>query len=307
METTNLQIIIEDNYNGACGSVEQRVLRNKSISKTARLIYSYLCSFADPETGECFPALSTILDELDMSKTTFYRYIKELEDLNLIRRTQRFGQSTVYKFIHYLQKFKERKQEQEPSTENTVDQKLAIPVDQKLDTEHNQLNITNNITNESKESKKDLSNNDKQLYLESSSKFLDKETKELIAAYALNDKNEFDIVVARKIEKAIFGAKKSATKELLKEKVLTTKDLEKENKIYRLSFTELNSKIYDVLKNVFYQLRFNRNNQKIKNAGKYLFGAMKKEFKDYIADLKRLSSNDLEVPIFNDMSNLFSC
>lgn len=58
MEILELQIIVEDDYNGACGTIEQRVLRNKSISGIVRLIYSYLYSFADLEIGECFLVLN---------------------------------------------------------------------------------------------------------------------------------------------------------------------------------------------------------------------------------------------------------
>ena len=250
MKNLELQIIIEDNFNGACGSVEQRVLRNKSISKTARLIYSYLCSFTDPETGECFPALSTILDELDMSKTTFYRYIKELEDLNLIRRTQRFGQSTVYKFIHYLQKFKERRQEQEPSTKNTVDQKVAIPVDQKVDTEHKQLNINNNTidnsidyVDEQTESKKYLNSN----------KFFSRKQKEEL--FYLADK---DIDKAKKLEKTIFATKKIAIKDK------------------QVNFKEL--PIVDWIR----KIKEYANRKKVVNKSQYLFSALVNEFKEYL-------------------------
>lgn len=66
-------------------------VRNKiltRISGSALKLYIYLGSFTDNHTGECWVSIETIAKYFDRSPRSVSYWIKELEDLNLIRRMQ---------------------------------------------------------------------------------------------------------------------------------------------------------------------------------------------------------------------------
>lgn len=65
------------------GSVHRAVMTNPAISFGAKALYAYFMSF----TGEkdlAYPALKTILKDLHITKTTYYKYRHELEALGII-------------------------------------------------------------------------------------------------------------------------------------------------------------------------------------------------------------------------------
>lgn len=93
-------VLIHDNvFSQGYGIVAQKVMRQSSISRDARLFYAYLCSFAG--SGDtAFPSTQTILTELGFSKKTFYKYREELEAFGLIVievKNTRHGRQTIYK------------------------------------------------------------------------------------------------------------------------------------------------------------------------------------------------------------------
>lgn len=92
----------------AFGHVMQKVSRNKNLSAGAKGLYCYLASFADSETGECFPKLATILEEMAISENTFYKYLKELEKENVVERKQRKMKTTIYKILNHIVPKKQR-------------------------------------------------------------------------------------------------------------------------------------------------------------------------------------------------------
>lgn len=93
-------VLIHDNvFSDGYGIIAQKVMRCHSISRDARLLYSYLCSFAG--AGDtAFPATKTILFELGYSPKTFYKYRDELAAFGLVQvetRNTRHGRQTVYR------------------------------------------------------------------------------------------------------------------------------------------------------------------------------------------------------------------
>jgi hypothetical protein len=70
--------IYEDGY----GLIAQKVMRDSSISATAKAVYAYLCSFAGVgKDGErtAFPGVELMMNDLSIkSEDTFYKYRKEL-------------------------------------------------------------------------------------------------------------------------------------------------------------------------------------------------------------------------------------
>lgn len=93
-------VLIHDNvFSDGYGIIAQKVMRHHTISRDARLLYSYLCSFAG--AGDtAFPATKTILFELGFSPKTFYKYRDELAAFGLVQvetRNTRHGRQTVYR------------------------------------------------------------------------------------------------------------------------------------------------------------------------------------------------------------------
>lgn len=93
-------ILIHDNvFSDGYGIIARKVMRHHVISRDAKALYSYLCSFAG--SGDvAFPATKTILFELGFTPKTFYKYRDELSAFGLVQvetRNTRHGRQTVYK------------------------------------------------------------------------------------------------------------------------------------------------------------------------------------------------------------------
>lgn len=263
------------------GHIKQSVMRNNQLSIEAKAIYSYLASFADKDTGECFPSLDTILSELNISKNRFYKYIKELEDAGIIERQQRKNTSTLYRIINHV-----IVKSQEITEESTIPQIEAGSI---LQIEaHNNNTTHNNNTNITKDTKDTES--DQKNYTSSFNGLISKEVKKLIAFYAPTINKAIDI------EKTIFGAKKSATRELVEEGILNLSDLN-EKGAYCIDFSEYGLNLKQVLNNIFMCLRRNRDNHKIKNHKAYFFGSIKKVMKEYMTEDKHIKTKP--VPLFS--------
>lgn len=65
------------------GLVRQTVMRDSTLSIPAKALFAYLASFAGA-SSKAWPSVSLIMKELNMSKDTFYKYIKELRDRGYI-------------------------------------------------------------------------------------------------------------------------------------------------------------------------------------------------------------------------------
>lgn len=72
--------ILEKGY----GIVSRDIMRDKNISLGAKAIYSYLNSFAGSK-GICYPSLDLIRLEMNLSKNTLNKYMKELKEIGLIK------------------------------------------------------------------------------------------------------------------------------------------------------------------------------------------------------------------------------
>lgn len=70
-------------YKDGYGIIPKAVMRDKSISAGAKVVYAYICSFAGAG-GNAFPSLDLICGELGISEKKMYKCRKELVDKNLI-------------------------------------------------------------------------------------------------------------------------------------------------------------------------------------------------------------------------------
>lgn len=70
----------------------KRDIYSANLPHRAVAVYMYRLDRAD-RNGSCFPAVSTISQDLKMSKSTVKRAIDDLEKANFIRHERRFRQS----------------------------------------------------------------------------------------------------------------------------------------------------------------------------------------------------------------------
>nr|DAE07792.1 MAG TPA: helix-turn-helix domain protein [Siphoviridae sp. ct5kv15] len=141
---------------GAYGIVYQEIMRSPDLPGNAKLIYAYLASFAGKE-DECYPSVETICAELNMSKTTMYKYMNALVDCGVIEKKQTYvgniKSRVIYRITHEINKNVgfPKKSETEKITcsdsENLGFREIGISTDS--ETNINNTNI-NNINNNNK-------------------------------------------------------------------------------------------------------------------------------------------------------------
>lgn len=70
--------------------VSQKLVMDKGIKASSKVVYMVLCKFADNETQEAFPSRKTIRSITGISDSTLTRSLGELEDGGYIRVEPRF-------------------------------------------------------------------------------------------------------------------------------------------------------------------------------------------------------------------------
>lgn len=98
-ETNSVEIEAGSIYVDGFGMVASLIMRDKRISTTAKALYSYLMTFSN-KTGEAWPTTNRILEEMNLSKPSFYKYRDELRNHGYIDWTtfgrKAGGRRTVY-------------------------------------------------------------------------------------------------------------------------------------------------------------------------------------------------------------------
>lgn len=93
-------------YENGYGLIAKKVMQDKSISIKAKALYAYLSSFAGSggEERSAFPSIGKILDDLCISKDSFYKYRKELERAGYITVKQdKDNDGTFKNNIYYIE------------------------------------------------------------------------------------------------------------------------------------------------------------------------------------------------------------
>tara|TARA_R110002167_G_scaffold177167_2_gene376913 strand:+ start:970 stop:1227 length:258 start_codon:yes stop_codon:yes gene_type:complete len=75
------------------GIVSSDIILNPDVSMQAKGLYSVLACYANKQRS-CFPSISTLSNDLNVSERTIKRLINELKTKNLI---QRVGRNIVIK------------------------------------------------------------------------------------------------------------------------------------------------------------------------------------------------------------------
>ena len=113
------------------GLVKRNIMRAKDISIEAKAIYSYLCSFAGTGT-KAYPLVNTILEELNISKTRYYKYLNELQEKGIISIEKVKTESGMMRNIYTLNEYE--KEEGLPQNEDDpIPQNREHPIPQNKD------------------------------------------------------------------------------------------------------------------------------------------------------------------------------
>jgi DNA-binding MarR family transcriptional regulator len=75
------------------GIVSRDIILAPQVTLQAKALYAALSCYANKERS-CFPSISTLSNDLNVSEKTINRLIKELKSMNLI---QRIGKKLVIK------------------------------------------------------------------------------------------------------------------------------------------------------------------------------------------------------------------
>jgi len=92
-------------YESGYGLIAKKVMQDRSISIKAKALYAYLSSFAGSmENRSAFPGVSRMLEDLGVSKDSFYKYRKELEKAGYITVVQDKNPDGTFKNnIYYIE------------------------------------------------------------------------------------------------------------------------------------------------------------------------------------------------------------
>lgn len=81
---------------GGFGQCSSNVMRDPSVSMRDKVVYAYMCVFADKQSNSLHVTVKTMAAELDVTPITIMRSLKQLEKQNVIKRVARGrGQSTI--------------------------------------------------------------------------------------------------------------------------------------------------------------------------------------------------------------------
>ena len=136
------------------GLVPRSIMRDSELSFQAKAIYSYLASFAG-NTGRAFPSTSLMSKELDMSRDTLFKYLKELKEKKVITvERERTDKGTFDRNIYYLHN--EVKKTPSPNLPDTVKPDTVKPDTDKPDTVNYDTNSNNLNSNNLNSNNKDI-------------------------------------------------------------------------------------------------------------------------------------------------------
>ena len=292
------------------GNIPKAIMQDQRLTLEAKSIYAYLASFTGIERI-AFPSKDTILQDLGMSENRYYKHRKLLEKFGYISMAKICNKAgVVEKNIFYLE---EHPTENHPTEKKTIIQKFKDLISRKSKKTSqpekieksskmalNQLNRqnegslnrqneghNNTIINNTNYFNKAIESHDveaekmeKTTYCHQT-RIFNKETKETIAFYAQNQQG-FDLSIALRIEKDIFGAKKVATHQLIQQKILSKAQLVEKNhhRIYDLDLHEV--PIHEWLQNIFLRLKHATDFNRIHDQKRYFFSALVQEFYAYI-------------------------
>lgn len=90
-------------YEQGYGQVAKVVMRDQELSKTAKLVYAYICTFG----SNAFPGRSTICSDLGIGKTTLSDSLRNLTDNGYLTiEQQRNSNGYFARNVYYIEPVK---------------------------------------------------------------------------------------------------------------------------------------------------------------------------------------------------------
>ena len=78
-------VVMQGIYENGFGLISNAVMRDPRLSCVSKAIYSYITSFTGAGKNSSFPSVKTILEELKLSRVTYYKHRAPLLELGYIR------------------------------------------------------------------------------------------------------------------------------------------------------------------------------------------------------------------------------
>lgn len=101
--------------NGFYTFIESKVILDKNISSTSKILYSVICYFSNNEKGYCFKNNSQLMELVNISKRQFYYCLKELKEFNYVEVKKNNNRTYIMPVVNkiYLALEERRKIEKE--------------------------------------------------------------------------------------------------------------------------------------------------------------------------------------------------
>jgi hypothetical protein len=275
-------------YESGYGLIAQKVMRDKTLPKQSKLIYSYMCSFAGTNgDGDrtAFPSVSLQCDELGMSEDTYYKWRKYLVDRGYIRITRQRKEGAKFDRNIYsilAVPVEPTKEESNPYPKcSGTDPSPKKPSTVNPSTDNwgtNSTNLNNNSFNKKKQKETNLDNpSPKQKYAEK-----EKNKEELLKA-------SLKSVLPDKIFYALdnFSDSYQELYEWIGVLFRAKNQVEKDNSQLIL-LENYEETIFTILQNA---IRNIKTNPKINKPSDYLFITIKSEIERHIASQTRLNAS----------------
>lgn len=117
--------------------LENWIRQTTELESTTKLFLYALAEFADNQTGECFPAQSTLATAMSMSVATVQRELKKCLELKLLEVRRRWRKSNVYRLLCIKKPelstmtSSDEGREQPPLVQNNVSNAVDKPIPKK--------------------------------------------------------------------------------------------------------------------------------------------------------------------------------
>lgn len=118
--------------------VYHRIIRDPSVSCSARVVYCILKSFADKDGNDCFPSADLVSRAAGLCRDTIFQCFAELEEAGWMTRQPRMNASNLF-ILHDeewsamkmktepVEKFRRRKNQTHPRRKNPDTTKTHVP------------------------------------------------------------------------------------------------------------------------------------------------------------------------------------
>lgn len=111
---------VEGIYSNGYGMIGKNPLQDKRLGGSAKLIYSYFCTFTGAGS-QAFPSVNKILKDLNLSINTYYKYLNQLKQYGYVSIEQQTDKSGRFsRNVFTLNMFPESKAQEPPKKKKST-------------------------------------------------------------------------------------------------------------------------------------------------------------------------------------------